>query len=454
MASVVQQDAGRPEPPIPSATTPRRATNVRYAVLAVTTLASILLYLDRSCLSEIAKSADFQRDVGLDKRAIGWIMAAFFFAYALAQVPAGSLSDRFGARGMMAFYIALWSLFTGLGGVAVGFVSLLVTRLAMGVAQAGAYPTSGGLLGRWIPFAERGKANSIVALGGRIGFALTPLLTAYLMAFVQWHATLLIYGLAGVLVAALFWWIFRERPELHPRVNLAERELIESGQPPGVPVPHGRARRAPVRAMLCDRSLWCLSITMFCTNVGWAFLITWLPTYMKDVKHLEDSVGAWMATLSLLGGIIGMVLGGYLADFAVRVLPLRWARSVPITASRFLGVIAYIVAIQFDSVWVATAAFAVVAFSTDLGTAATWSYAQDVGGRHVGSVLGWANMWGNIGAAAIAVLMPLLIAEGDREPNWDAAFILCAVGFLVAAVASLGIDASRPIQCEGEPASA
>jgi sugar phosphate permease len=323
----------------------------------------------------------------------------------------------------------------------------------MGLAQAGAYPTSGGLLGRWIPFAERGKANSIVALGGRIGFALTPLLTAYLMAFVQWRATLVIYGLAGVLVAGLFWWIFRERPELHPRVNRAERELIESGQPPGVPVPHGRARRAPVRAMFRNRSLWCLSVAMFCTNIGWAFLITWLPTYMKDVKHLEASVGAWMSTLSLLGGIIGMVLGGYLADLAVRVLSLRWARGVPIAASRFLGMIAYIVAIQFDSVWVATAAFAIVAFSTDLGTAATWSYAQDVGGRHVGSVLGWSNMWGNIGAAVITVLLPLLIAEGEKEPNWDAAFILCAVGFLVAAVASLGIDASRPIECEAQPAS-
>jgi len=435
------------------ATTFQRPTSVRYAVLAVTTLTSILLYLDRICLSQIAESATFQQDLGVDKQAIGWIISAFFFAYAIAQVPAGWLSDRFGARGMMAFYVALWSLFTGLGGFTVGFVSLLVTRLVMGLAQAGAYPTSGGLLGRWIPFAQRGKANSIVALGGRIGMALTPLLTAYLMAWVQWRATLVLYGLAGIVVAGLFWWIFRERPEQHPLVNRAECVLIESGQPPSVPVPHDRARRAPLGAMLRDRSLWCLSIAMFCTNIGWAFLATWLPTYLKDVKHLEATVGARMATLSLLGGIVGMVLGGYLADYAVRVLPLRWARSVPIAASRFLAVIAYVVALQFESVWIATAAFAMVSFATDLGVAATWSYAQDVGGSHVGSVLGWANMWGNIGAAMLAVVFPLLIVEGEREPNWDAAFILCAVGFLVAAIASLGIDASRRIQCEAEPAN-
>jgi ACS family glucarate transporter-like MFS transporter len=420
----------------------------------VTTLTAILLYLDRICLSQIAENAAFQRDLGVDKQAIGWIIAAFFFAYAVGQVPAGWLSDRFGARGMMAFYVALWSLFTGLGGLTFGFVSLLATRLGMGLAQAGAYPTSGGLLGRWIPFAQRGVANSIVALGGRIGMALTPLLTAYLMNWIEWRATLLVYGLAGVLVAGLFWWIFREQPEQHPRVNRAECVLIESGQPPGVPVPHGRARRAPIGPMLRNRSLWCLSVAMFCTNIGWAFLATWLPTYLKDVKHLEATVGARMATLSLLGGIVGMVCGGYVADFAVRVLSLRWARSVPMAASRFLAMIAYVAALQFDSVWAVTAAFAVVSFATDLGTAATWSYAQDVGGRHVGSVLGWANMWGNLGAAIIAVLVPVLIAEGGQEPNWDAAFILCAVGFLVSGLASLGVDASRPIECEAEPAGA
>ncbi|HEX4147995.1 MAG TPA: MFS transporter, partial [Pirellulales bacterium] len=144
-----------------------RSTHVRYAVLAATTLTAIVLYLDRICLSEIAKSADFQRDLGVDKQGIGWIMAAFFFAYAIFQVPAGWLSDRFGARETMTFYVALWSLFTGLGGLALGFTTLLATRLAMGLAQAGAYPTSGSLLGRWIPFAERGRANGMVNLGGR-----------------------------------------------------------------------------------------------------------------------------------------------------------------------------------------------------------------------------------------------------------------------------------------------
>jgi ACS family glucarate transporter-like MFS transporter len=430
-----------------------RPTQFRYAVLAVTTLTAILLYLDRICLSQIAESNDFQRDLGVNKQGIGWISAAFFFAYAISQVPSGWLSDRFGARGMMAFYVALWSLFTGLGGLTIGFASLLITRLGMGIAQAGAYPTSGGLLSRWIPFSERGVANSIVALGGRIGMALTPLLTAYFMAWFHWRATLVVYGLAGIFVAGLFYWVFRERPEQHPRVNRAECALIESGKPPGVATPHGRARRAPVGAMLRNRSLWCMSISMFCTNIGWAFLATWLPTYFKEVKHLSSTEGARVATLSLLGGLAGVMCGGYVADYAARKLPLRWARSVPLVASRFLAMTAYIVALQFDSVWIATAAFAVVAFGTDLGTAATWSYAQDVGGRHVGSVLGWSNMWGNIGAAVITVLLPLLIAEGEKEPNWDAAFILCAVGFLVAAVASLGIDASRPIECEAQPAS-
>lgn len=451
MASVTRQNVGESNQP-DSAVVNERPTRVRYIVLAVTTLASIMLYLDRICISEIAKGAGFQHDLGVDKDAIGSVMAAFFFAYAISQVPAGWLSDRFGARGMMTLYIALWSLFAGTAGLTFGFYGLFLAWLGMGFAQAGAYPTSGGLLARWIPFSERGVANSIVALGGRIGLAITPLLTAYMVAEFEWRATLVIYGLAGILVAGLFWRVFRERPGEHPAVNRAECALIESGMPPGVSTPRGPARRAPVRAMMRSRSLWCISISMFFTNIGWAFVATWLPTYLQEVKHLDSKAGASMATLSLLGGIAGMVCGGYLADFAVRVLPMRWARSLPLAGSRFLAVFAYVLALRFESVWAATAAFAIVTFATDLGVAATWSYAQDVAAHHVGSVLGWANMWGNFGAAALGRVVPLLIVQTATGPNWDRAFVLCAAGFLISAIASLGIDASRPIECEARPA--
>ena len=86
--------------------------------------------------------------------------------------------------------------------------------------------------------------------------------------------------------------------------------------------------------------------------------------------------------------------------------------------------------------------FSIVTFSTDLGTASVWAFNQDVGGRYVGSVLGWGNMWGNLGAA---MTPPLLIWIVGESQNWELAFITCAAAFLISGVAALGVNATIPI---------
>src|SRR6188474_2074414 len=119
-----------------------RPTNIRRHIIAVSMLMAFILYLDRICMGEIVKSVSFNQDLGLSKEQTGRILGAFFFAYALFQVPAGWASDRFGARAMLTLYIILWSGFTVLTGAATGFAGLLIARLLCGVAEAGAYPTS------------------------------------------------------------------------------------------------------------------------------------------------------------------------------------------------------------------------------------------------------------------------------------------------------------------------
>jgi ACS family glucarate transporter-like MFS transporter len=140
---------------------------------------SVLLYLDRFCVSF---AADFiKEDLQLTQTQVGYYLSSFFFAYALAQVPAGWLSDRYGARIMLAIYIVAWSIFTAMIGAVHSFMLLLFTRMACGLAQAGAYPTSASLLSKWVPFRKRGTASAWISLGGRLGGAIAPLLTAYLI---------------------------------------------------------------------------------------------------------------------------------------------------------------------------------------------------------------------------------------------------------------------------------
>src|ERR1700684_1943388 len=128
------------------------ATRIRYVLLALATANAFLLYLDRICMTAVVGSDSFQKDFGLDKEHVGDVLASFFYAYALGQLPAGWLAGRFGPRRMLSIYILRWSICTALTGFTHGLVTLIAARLVCGLAEAGAYPTSARLISRWFPF--------------------------------------------------------------------------------------------------------------------------------------------------------------------------------------------------------------------------------------------------------------------------------------------------------------
>jgi sugar phosphate permease len=573
-------------------------TRVRYLVVFVAFLTAVLLYLDRFCISYVQRYV--KEDLGLNDDQLGWCFSAFFIAYALAQVPSGWLSDRFGARWMLTVYVLAWSAFTALMGLTAGFVSLLVLRAAVGVSQAGAYPTAAALIRRWVPFSARGQASSVVAFGGRFGGFIAPILTTYLVilfvpttvpsefregdlldphslavaltdaetgavtrspsgeelreeeiaaaelrsrvfqnlspearqavrtlseddaitagspgfteavqvlradlnrllriddlyrpgefeglalereavslaaketrtedqtrrlnrlvleaAFPEslrkvyghgWRQVMSVYGAAGLAVALVFWLVFRERPADHPAVNEAERELIaanDAAAASGASRSSGAKRDAggfPVRAILSSRSLWLMCLSQFGGALGWVFLMTWLPRYLFEVHRAPFVERGWMAAFPLFAGWFGMLLGGWLTDRVVTRRGLRW-RTAPIVFGRAVAGVAYLAVIVAPSAWTATAAFAVIGFSNDLCNPASWAYKQDVGGRYVGAVLGWGNMWGSFGSAVSPVLLQYVI----KHHGWDAAFVTAAAFFFLSAVAALGVDARIPV---------
>ena len=130
-------------------------TGIRHLVVLASVAMSAVLYLDRFCVN--ISERYIKEDLGLTETQVAWFISAFFWAYALAQVPAGFLGDRLAIRWVLAGYILLWSLFTGFIGLAQGAVMLLAMRLGCGLAQAGAYPLSGSLLGGGFPFNNGGS---------------------------------------------------------------------------------------------------------------------------------------------------------------------------------------------------------------------------------------------------------------------------------------------------------
>ncbi len=567
-----------------SAETPSR---VRYVVVLAAMLMAVLLYLDRFCVS---LAADYiKEDLKLTQTQIGWFMGAFFYSYALAQVPSGWLSDRYGARLMLVIYILSWSLFTAMIGAVSSFLLLIVARLGCGLGQAGAYPTSAGIVSKWVPYSERGMSNAVIAFGGRVGGAIAPLLTAYLIlqfvpmetsplfvdsqlleptklavklaeksetesaegrifaamspeaqAFSKtvspeqalaeserqilleglnhavqsagfyddnafrsanlvrealdllqkeregeslsaaeeqrlnrfliegvfpkdvgklytkgWRPVMFIYGAAGLFVALLYWTFVRDRPEVHPWCNASEREMIHSPGLTGIPRPRVHDEAFPWKPLLKNASMWLCCVMQIGTNIGWVFLVVWLPRYLLDVHKVPILERGLMTSIPMSVGILGMLAGGRLTDWMTLKVGVRWGRALPMVLTRFTAALGYLIVFGLSMLaegsplknpWVFIAAFSLVAFSTDLGSAAIWAFAQDVGGRYVGAMLGWGNMWGNLGAGISPPLIyaPLL-GENPTLSDWNTMFLVCAGAFIIAGLCGLGIDASRPI---------
>lgn len=420
-------------------------TRIRFHVIGATTLTAVVLYLDRICIAEIAKLDVFREELRLTETQTGAVLSAFFFTYALGQVPAGWLSDRLGARRMLPAYLVIWSVCTALTGLANGFVMLIAARLLFGIAQAGCYPTAGSLIKRWMPMSQRGTASSVVSFGGRLGGTIAPVLTAWLLKDVlSWRWVLVAYGGVGLLVAVHFLRVFRERPTDHPGCNLAEQQLIRAGD--SEPSADGPPPFPPLLPLLRSVTMWLMCALQFGINVGWVFLVTWLPRYLQDVKQVDPRIGGLMSTLVLFAGIVGMLCGGPVTDLITQRFGRRIGRSLPLVLCYTVAVIAYVSCLSLESAWAFIAAASVVAFATDMSVPAIWAYMQDVGGRNTAAVFGWGNMWGNLGAATTPLLVPVVLERWDTNGDWHEAFLLFAGGYVIAALSALGINANRRVE--------
>jgi len=215
-----------------------------------------------------------------------------------------------------------------------------------------------------------------------------------------------VYGIAGVAVAGLFWFVFRNSPVEHPSCNRAEQALISGSRTPAA---MSTAQPFPGREILRSRSLWLSSVSQFTTNAAWLFFVTSLPRYLMEVYQVPILERGLMVSIPALAGIVGMFLGGKLTDVLTRAVGLRWGRALPMGLTRFLAALAYLACLWIDTPWMATIAFALGFFSVDLGVSAVWAFMQDVGGKYVGAILGWGNMWGNVGAAVAPHLYGLVL---------------------------------------------
>ena len=210
---------------------------------------------------------------------MGYVFAAFTWAYALFEIPGGWLGDKLGPRKVLTRVVLWWSFFTAATGWTWNFVSLAVSRALFGAGEAGCFPNLTKAFTTWLRPDERVKAQSILWLSARWGGAFTPLLVVLVLQFVGWRRAFEVFGVLGVVWAAAFYFWFRDDPREHPSVNAAERALLT-----GTANLASAHANVPWRRFLSSTTTWLLWGQYFCLSYGWYFYPTWLPTYLQEAR--------------------------------------------------------------------------------------------------------------------------------------------------------------------------
>ncbi len=414
-----------------------RPTRVRHLVLALTIAAYMITYMDRVVISSTIPVIGKQ--LGLSMVTLGWILASFRWGYSLFQLPGGWLGDRLGPRRALTLIVTWWSAFTSLTGLCWGATSFLVCRFLFGMGEAGAFPIATRSLSRWMLPAERGMAQGVTHAGSRFGAALTPPLVVALIAAYGWRAPFFVFGIIGVLWAALWFAWYRDTPQQHASVNQAERDLIHRSMG-GART--GTTRHIPWRTILASRCLWFVSLMYFCYGYCISVYLDWFPSYLKDHRGFTLKQMGFYASLPLLAGTAGDLLGGFLSDRILKFTGnIALARRGVAMVGFLLGAAGILPATLTTDpvrcVWFSC----IAVFGLELTVGVSWALPLDIAADFAGSASAVMNMCGNIGGA----ISPTLLAYFVKAYGWDVPFFFSSGLCVVAALLYCWIDAGRRI---------
>jgi ACS family glucarate transporter-like MFS transporter len=402
-----------------------RFTLLRYALVL-----SVITYLDRVAISSAAPA--IRDELQLSAVQMGWVFSAFTFAYAAFEIPSGWLGDVIGPRKVLARIVLWWSAFTMATGLAWNFGSLVAARFLFGVGEAGAFPNISRSFASWFPAPERGNAHGVIFMGTRLGGALAPPMVVLLMQGMGWRPTFFVFGALGV-VWCVFWlrW-FRDDPATHPSVDAEELHVIKSGLTPAGRVTFTWSELFSANLVLICLMYFCMAYTLY-------FNLTWLPTYLREVRGFTVQQAGYVAGAILLTGALGTYIGGRVTDGLVKAYGLKIGRSLGVVTLPVSGALLVSAALVENPI-TAAVLFALTLGVADLCVSSCWSICHDVGGERAGTVTGAMNTCGNIGGA----ISPLVVGYAVQGWNsWTIPFFITAGVYVAGGILTLLINPNK-----------
>lgn len=435
-------------------------SSVRHWVTLWLASAAVLAYLCRQCLA-VAESS-LRAELDLTEAQMGLLLGpAFFWTYALAQIPTAVLGERYGSRRMLPLFAGAWSVACGVVALAAGFPVLLLSRLTGGLAQAGLFPCAVRTVSIWQPHSGRAFASGTLGASMSVGGAISAGLTGWLLTYFAATTIFGLFALPGLLWAIGFAWWFRDRPEDHAAVTPAELALIRgtdlsvngeeidngsdasSEQADCQPAPPEQIQTVNPAAsvndsaseetvagtpplstsqmwlsLLLSPAAWLICAQQFFRAAGYAFFASWFATYLIETRGVSTAESGVLTALPLIATVLGSLCGGYASDTV-----LRWTGSLTLArkgiAAASLSICGVLVLLAF---FISHATLAVMMISAGAFLAASagpcaYTVTMDMGGRHVASLFSTMNMIGNFGAGLSPLLVPRFKTWVEATPS-------------------------------------
>ena len=405
-------------------------------ILVMLIFLGVVTFLDRINIT-VAGSA-IMKDLNLTPDQWGWILSAFILSYGLMQIPMGAMGDKRGHRSTLALIVLWWSAFTAFTGMAGGFVSLILIRFMFGIGEAGSSPCSTGVISRWFPKKEVGKAQGFIWAASRMGGALTPFIVLPVITYLGWRAAFYILGAVGVIWSVVWYLFYRNQPKEMRGISLEEIEEA--------PVTHMQVSTQkvsiPWKSLLGSKQFWLILSMYFFYAFGSWFFFSWFPTFMELGRGFEKNELTYAIAIPFVMSMIGNISGGYLTDklsakYGLKVGRKALGSSSLIVSAVFMFLAAFIPGKMQVFIFLSLA-FGII----DLMLPSAWALCIDLGKKYSGAVSGAMNTAGNLGGFVCSLIFGYVVSATG---NYNLPLYIIALMLVISAVIFLFIDPTKQL---------
>lgn len=394
-------------------------TRRRWILLALVFIAIMINYVDRGNLSIAAPA--MMKDFRITPETMGVLLSAFFWTYAVFQIPAGLLVDRFGIRWSYTLAFLAWSLASAAIALSRGPGDVIGLRLVLGLAESIAPLASISFIRSNYSGKEQGMPTAVYIAGQNVGPALGVLVGAVLLDKFGWRMMFAITGLG-----ALVWvpcWLFAAPSD----GTGAERQAARAAEEVAVP------RRWTWRMLLTNGTFWAMAVAILLSSYYWYFVLTWVPSYLVLSRGFSTLEMGRILSSALFAMAIVNVIAGAVADrLAARIGVFRARLWFAVVG--YIGTGAILLLLVTDRSW----SLPVLAFSlcaTGIGNSTYWTMTQHASPKNlVGRAVGFLNTISVAAGAAAPIITGWILGP---QKNFGPAIIVAGVCPVLAALCLL-----------------